>query len=366
MSLPHILAWLDASNEAQLLDSNSEAVRKANVHSFHYLLMLVSAVLAVITVVGILLDYGRVYVFYYLSTFILSFVLFRIFRMKSQRVHRFSIPLIYFTLLIFYSLGIFVSLYKPYGEHHPAVTFTCLLIVLPMLYLDRSLRVGIFEFLVFAVHTVLAFMFKERAVAVLDLLDTSVFMIFGVFLSGYFRYIRLENFEKDKILIKQRDTDVLTGLANRRVLFSRLEKLLKQKDTVINVIMLDIDFFKHYNDSYGHQAGDACLESLGRVLHDFGEKHGFTFCRYGGEEFTAVSSGIDNVQMTSLVEELRSDVRHLAIPFEKGINGYVSISVGYATKSTILNLSMEEYIKFADEALYEAKNLGRDRAIEAL
>lgn len=356
---------MNISKEKAAYEENKEAVRESNTGNFHYLTISIAFVLLITSILGIFTHYGLLYVTYYFSNTFATAALFFIFRLKSPKVRKISLPLIYFTTAIFYTLGIFTSIYSPKGLAHASVTFPCLLIVLPMLFLDHSVRINLFSTFFFAVHSVLIFIFKSTDLVVMDLLDTGVFLVFGVILGGYFRYIRMESFKKDRILIMQRDTDFLTGLSNRRVLFSRMEQLQQEPGTIINIVMIDIDFFKRYNDTYGHQAGDACLISLGALLTDFGKKKDLLFCRYGGEEFTGVGTGISKEDFASMVDELREEVHRMSIPFENGLNGSISISSGYSTTEITPGVAPEKLIKLADIALYKAKEAGRNCAVSA-
>lgn len=363
MKLPYLFSWLDTRTEEGLLYENKEAVHETNISLFKYFLLHVSWIEVVIGIVGIILHYGVAYIAFYWIMAFLSLVFYFIFRKKSPRVKKYSNLLIHMCTLLFYFLGIFLSVYSPYGSPHEAVTFTCLLVVLPVLYIDNSLRIIIESIFVFAVHLGLSFWLKPRQIAMLDMLDTAVFTLMGTFLGGYLRFLRLENFHKDKILVKQRDTDVLTGLSNRRVLFSKLDELLERPVEILNVVMMDIDFFKQFNDTYGHQLGDECLANVGLAMRQFGRENNLTFCRYGGEEFTAIGSGIPEEEFKGLIEKLLQNIRSLEIPFSHGIGGIVTISAGYSAVKVMPELLPEDYIKIADDALYQAKTAGRNRAI---
>ena len=363
MKLPYLFSWLDTRNEKGLLYENIDAVRLNNIRMFRYLMLHVGWIQAVIGLVGIFLHYGIPYVAFYWFMSVLSIILSFIFRTESDRVKKHSSVLVHFCTLVFYFLGIFLSVYSPYGSHHEAVSFTCLLVVLPVLYIDKSALVILETIFVFIIHMVLAFWIKPRAVAILDLLDTAVFALMGTFLGGYIRLLRLESFHKDKILVKQRDTDVLTGLSNRRVLFSKMDVLLDKPVDILNVAMMDIDYFKQYNDTYGHQIGDECLSTVGLAMRQFGRENNLTFCRYGGEEFTALGADIPEQEFKVLIEKLLETIRGLEIPFSHGFNGIVTISAGYAAVKVMPEYLPENYIRIADEALYDAKSAGRDCAI---
>lgn len=363
MNLPYVFSWLNPHNEEGLLYENIDAVRESNIRIFRYVMMHVCWIEAVLGLVGILLHYGLLYTMFYWCMSLVSLVFFFIFRTESDRVKKYSCLLVHISTLMFYALGIFLSVYSPYGAPHEAVTFTCLLVIFPLLYIDKSFRVILETIFVFVVHLALSFWVKPLQVAILDALDTAVFALLGTFLGGFFRLLRLENFHKDKILVKQRDTDVLTGLSNRRVLFSKLDKLLEQPAKILNVVMMDIDFFKKFNDTYGHQEGDECLASVGLTMRQFGREHKLTFCRYGGEEFTAIGADIPEEEFKVLVEQLLQKIRDLEIPFTHGIRGYVTISAGYSAVKVKPEYLPEDYIKVADDALYDAKTAGRNRAV---
>ena len=363
MNLPYVFSWMDSHTEVGLLYENIDSVHESNIKISRYVMMHVCWIEAVLGLVGIFLHYGLIYTSFYWSMSGVSLIFFFIFKTESERVKRYSNILVHMSTLIFYALGIFLSVYTPYGEPHEAVTFTGLLVIFPLLYIDKSTRVVCETIFVFAVHLALSFWIKPLEIAILDALDTAVFALLGTFLGGFFRLLRLENFHKDKILIKQRDTDVLTGLSNRRVLFTRLDELLDRPVKVLNVAMMDIDFFKQYNDTYGHQVGDECLATIGLTMRQFGREHDLTFCRYGGEEFTALGAEISEEEFKNLIEELLQKVRELEIPFSHGIGGFVTISAGYTAIKVEPEYLPEDYIKIADDALYEAKTGGRNRAV---
>ncbi|MBP5753211.1 MAG: GGDEF domain-containing protein [Treponema sp.] len=363
MNLPYVFSWMDSHTEVGLLYENIDSVHESNIKISRYVMMHVCWIEAVLGLVGIFLHYGLVYTSFYWSMSAVSLIFFFIFRTESEGVKQYSNILVHLSTLIFYGLGIFLSVYTPYGSPHEAVTFTGLLVIFPLLYIDKSTRVILETVFVFVVHLVLSFWIKPLPVAILDALDTAVFALLGTFLGGFFRLLRLENFHKDKILIKHRDTDVLTGLSNRRVLFTSLDELLDRPVKVLNVAMMDIDFFKQYNDTYGHQVGDECLATIGLTMRQFGREHDLTFCRYGGEEFTALGAEISEEEFKNLIEELLQKVRELEIPFSHGIGGFVTISAGYTAIKVEPEYLPEDYIKIADDALYEAKTAGRNRAV---
>lgn len=160
--------------------------------------------------------------------------------------------------------------------------------------------------------------------------------------------------------------DALTGLYNRRFMEETLEieeRRALRHGTAIGVIMLDIDHFKRFNDTYGHEAGDAVLRAIGQFLQDH-VRDGDIACRFGGEEFTIIlpGAGIDVARERG--ERLRERLSHLEINLADGQVGHVTASLGTAA-FPLHGQSCQAVIKVADEALYQAKKQGRNRMVVA-
>jgi diguanylate cyclase (GGDEF)-like protein/PAS domain S-box-containing protein len=162
-------------------------------------------------------------------------------------------------------------------------------------------------------------------------------------------------------LLEQANRDALTGLYNRHYLYATVERELaraKRENYHISVLMIDIDHFKGFNDTHGHQAGDVVLKALGGLLRD-SIRQGDIACRYGGEEFIVLIPGMSKVAAERRAEAFRSDFNQLLIPYGGGKLS-ATISIGVATYPDH-GSNMEEIIKAADLALYEAKQAGRNR-----
>ncbi len=163
------------------------------------------------------------------------------------------------------------------------------------------------------------------------------------------------------------DTDALTGLANRRYLEEFLQREWKRAmrhKYPITLLMIDIDYFKKYNDSLGHQAGDRCLVRLAEVLKGFERRPGDLAARFGGEEFVVVLSGTDGEGAREIAEQIRRRVYNLRIkhPFSD-VSEYVTVSIGGASLTPTPQNSKEELIELADGAMYMAKARGRNRNV---
>ncbi len=160
-------------------------------------------------------------------------------------------------------------------------------------------------------------------------------------------------------------TDKVTGIANRY----RLEDFIQREwgnairnQISVSVIMIDIDHFKQYNDTYGHQAGDRCLRQVAQTINNSIRRPKDLAARYGGEEFIVVLSDVSPDGAITVAENIRSQVKALAIPHATAkVRDYVTISLGVSNTIPTINSQPEGLILAADKALYLAKQKGRDR-----
>ena len=171
--------------------------------------------------------------------------------------------------------------------------------------------------------------------------------------------------EGERQSVQRETTDYLTGLYNRRKLFEYLGEKEKKgsAEPLAGILMLDIDFFKLYNDSYGHIAGDECLRRIGAYLLSLGQSYPVSFFRYGGEEFLGTSSNFNREELCCFGEKIVDELRGLNIQNEFVERGRVTVSVGLAFSDSPDGRSYEQLISQADSALYEAKRTGRNRAV---
>lgn len=169
--------------------------------------------------------------------------------------------------------------------------------------------------------------------------------------------------EISKLLI----TDYLTKIHNRRHFNATFDiELKRSKRDSKNIIfmILDIDYFKQYNDTYGHDAGDKALHEVAQALkYTLKRSHDFVF-RLGGEEFGIITSGIDLEGIEVLSKYLRESIEHLEIEHkESKVNDFLTISIGVKMVESTSTLSQKEIYQLADKALYKAKNQGRNTAV---
>lgn len=160
------------------------------------------------------------------------------------------------------------------------------------------------------------------------------------------------------------DTDGLTGLSNRRRFDQALEAELARSGRSglpLSLIILDVDYFKNYNDSYGHLGGDTALQRVGAVLRSSCHRAMDVAARYGGDEFAAILPETDQGDAMKIAESARSRVAGLAIAHSASpVADCVTVSVGVVTCSGTKVRSWHELIAMADEQLYRAKAQGRN------
>ena len=160
-------------------------------------------------------------------------------------------------------------------------------------------------------------------------------------------------------------TDALTGLSNRRHLERTLEaetaRLARQQEW-LSVVMLDIDFFKQFNDAYGHPAGDRCIAMVAAALTRAVRRANDLSARYGGEEFVCVLPGADLAMAQSVAAEIGRQVRQLGIPHARsGVDAFVTVSIGIACARSVAGARPQDWIDVADAQLYRSKSEGRNR-----
>jgi diguanylate cyclase (GGDEF)-like protein len=163
-------------------------------------------------------------------------------------------------------------------------------------------------------------------------------------------------------------TDGLTGIANRRkfdeVLALEWSRATRTRQPLA-LAMLDIDWFKRYNDNYGHQAGDACLQRVTQVMSSILCRGTDLVARYGGEEFVFIAPATPSETALSLAQQLCEEFRAIAMPHAHSPLGFVTVSIGVAAIIPDVEHSPKVLIQAADQAMYRAKELGRNRVILA-
>lgn len=273
---------------------------------------------------------------------------------RTERGKQHPRVLLYAGFSVLFLLSLYLS--AVYSPDQRATIILGLYCAIPLSIIDDPLRTDLFLFGFFVAHTILGFSLKPHDIAFDDLANGICFLATGVVLGRSVVLTRLGAYEAEHRLSVEKDTDVLTGLFNRRKLFETLNSF---SDVCIprpiGVMMLDIDDFKMYNDRYGHACGDACLQTVGQILSLVGNDTHMISYRYGGEEFVSlVYGGVSDFR--NIAERIRTTIK------EKDIQGsHITVSVGI---SPVIDVEHADYVRMvdrADKAMYQAKRNGKDQ-----
>lgn len=171
--------------------------------------------------------------------------------------------------------------------------------------------------------------------------------------------------ESNRRLEELSNTDGLTGIANRRKFDEVLEleyNRLSRSKLKLSIILLDIDFFKEYNDYYGHVMGDECLRQIGQILSNSINKEVDLAARYGGEEFACILPDTELKDAVKVVEKIQVSIKNLKIEHLKSpVNSFVTSSFGVITVQHSPQSSPRDIIEMVDQYMYKAKNSGRNK-----
>ena len=176
-----------------------------------------------------------------------------------------------------------------------------------------------------------------------------------------------QNITDKKKLEEVSITDGLTGLFNRRYfnqIFPKLINSAKRKNHLIAMMMIDVDYFKPYNDNYGHQKGDEALEMIAKTIKNSVKRGDDMAFRLGGEEFGIVFVADDRQKALRFAEKVNKNIEEIALEHRYSkVAGQITASIGVVAMRAIEVYDKDRIYKLADDALYEAKKLGRNRVV---
>jgi len=159
--------------------------------------------------------------------------------------------------------------------------------------------------------------------------------------------------------------DALTGIYNRRFFDKSMKRIistLSRSNSILSILMIDIDFFKPYNDTYGHIEGDKCLKIVARTLYQCVTRADDFVIRYGGEEFIVVLPNTDEQGARLIADKLLESIRSLNLPHgQSSVADYITISIGGTTGKVVHTHKADDFVKRADELMYKSKQEGRNR-----
>lgn len=245
------------------------------------------------------------------------------------------------------------------SPNYVSVVILALLFQIPILYLDRSVRINLFVTIGAASYLLFISRFKRADILVDEVVNVLGFTTVAIIIGNSVRGSILENFVMKATLSRYAYTDPLTGLANRRRLFEYLSDE-KNRCYITGFALLDIDYFKSYNDTYGHQAGDDCLRKIADCLLEFQDTYNLLACRYGGEEFLLVFQDYSRADLLKIAVDIRSRIEQMHLTHENTRAGIVTVSIGTSVYHYHDHMEYTTSISYADKALYAVKNQSRN------
>ena len=298
---------------------------------------------------------------------------FTYYRMQTAYVSNrfvYILTTIYYANLMF--LGIYLSVWA--SPDKLATLFLCFLLSALLMFINPPQFNLCLTLCAVAAFTISTIYVKERENIILDLINTFITGVITIYFTWYIGKLRLGLELSTTMLEDERDSyfdqstiDELTQLKNRRDFqqtFKRYLSNYRTSDNWLCVAIIDIDFFKSYNDHYGHPGGDECLRSVGRVLNSLKDSHDVYSARVGGEEFALLWFEVEISHVDVIVSHLQGLIKELKIPHEKSkVSPYVSISMGIYIQRCGIHTDTQSMYDMADKALYNAKEGGRNCAV---
>ncbi len=258
------------------------------------------------------------------------------------------------------------------GYDYPALAGGFIIVVFAYFFLGLHYVVAVTTgFALAAAYVALASLSGAEATTIIytgyNLLVMNVICAIG---AGQLELARRRDFLKERLLSYRAGYDALSELANRRAFDTHLADSWKKAQgtrTALALLLIDIDHFKAYNDQYGHQAGDRAIQRVGQVLKVLLRRPEDFASRYGGEEFSVILADLDDDSAIQMAERIRERVLMEKIEHSRSATATcvtVSIGVAYLLPHES-DRSEKGLLQMADEALYSAKELGRNRVVRA-
>lgn len=352
--------------EKELFQINEDAIQKrtfeaVKIFSFGTIVLLGITVILIKIFFPILYDI----VFIYSSGFFINCIIFFIVYTPNSK-HKLNILFLFYFLFTTMFLFFLIATIFIKNNRGTPVPFCITLIIFSILMMDQTIRLYVYILSISILFLILnAIYIKNPTLQAHNVLSVSSSIIISFILASTIRLETLKNIEAERILKEERNIDALTSLPNRRTLFETIIASEQEKVSVhyTAAIMLDIDNFKLFNDTYGHQKGDEVLRQIGCFLKDFAFDFKVSAFRYGGEEFLILSENRPENEIGEIANRIVESVTYLNIPFPVSKYKKITFSAGYSTVKNKNNIHYELLITKADEALYEAKRTGKNKAV---
>jgi diguanylate cyclase (GGDEF)-like protein len=297
----------------------------------------------------------------------------KLFKSRKRTINKNNIYLLiilYYLNLIFF--GLYISVWSDRSNY--AVGFMVILVCALLLFFNSPIFDLCLTLTAAAVFIISSVLLKSPEIYVIDIFNVifstiiSLFFCWRTTMSRFMSDLSVSKMENERNKYLEESTvDVLTKLRNRRDFLQTFHRYLlnyRTTDDYLCIGIADIDFFKNYNDFYGHLKGDDCLSSIGEAFNRLKETMGVYCARVGGEEFAMLWFEKDISHVNVVVSRVRKLIHVLKIPHEKSsVSKYVTMSLGVYVEVCGASTDTEALYDLADKALYSAKRGGRNCAI---
>ena len=287
--------------------------------------------------------------FFYLGAFIYSLVATVFFFILNKKSILGQL-IIYLSISVLFLFGCFITQNKP---NAPAITFIALLLITPLFMIDKPYFMSLELIVASVVFTIWMYNVKEKTMWEADLMNTIIFTLVGIMIHVIVNSFRIKEFVLIRQINKQKDTDELTGIKNKAALTNKINKFFKNNVNGKGLLfVLDVDYFKSINDTYGHDIGDVVLQELGQYLRQkFINKE--IVGRFGGDEFIIFLRNTDDIALADkLANEIVNETKEIIkLPTDEV---KFSVSIGIAVYHG-KEKNYSEIFKKADTALYKTK-----------
>ena len=349
-----ILLW--GTTKPDLWKSASDMVSERNYSALSFFSFLYTFALAVVTVVSFFMPDLQKGFPIYVSSMGISLALIFIchFVVGKNHTHKIILPLLYLLLILALLFGIAIG--RRWDDPRPAVSFMVLLVITPFIICDKPWRINVAMLFVLCIFIRLDRIQKDDELFKYDLMNVLTFYAISVMVNTYNQIRYMKEFRTALVIRHQRDTDFLTGVLTKRAFENYVYACLEDQSIRGTMMIIDIDNFKHVNDTLGHAAGDQFIAHTGATLLSL-FRHSDKVGRFGGDEFVIFVPGF--VSEKKVMEKATEVCSRLHATFAEELN-YGSFSVSIGATFFRSGDDYEALFSQMDSALYQAKRSGKN------
>ncbi len=353
------IKWAYNDSYKDFFNNNKDKINTINASSLNTLNNVAVIVFGIYCIYGYFsIKYSNLFYVY-----LIYFLLFAAIKLLCKHIqtyfHTLPSQFLYVIISFLYIFGIYIGCINL--PNITSVMYPVFVISLPLLFVLPTINITAFTLITTLIYIFISKSLKSDDIAFIDITNIIACTLISAVTSYTVTSSRLKEINANMRLERICNTDELTGLHNRRSFNNFIVNIFDNFEYQnLALMMIDIDNFKAYNDTYGHIAGDNCLIILGKVFKDFELKYNCYISRYGGEEFVLIDYKHTFLEVELLAKELIKMIYNMNIENINSEYKKITISIGISSKSTSDAETYIDLINLADDALYQAKNNGRN------